>query len=100
MKYISTETEYKPVEFSSRTQFFTLDLITAIAFGKSIGALTNDADPFSYIHTWEFQFPFAIWLGIFPSLIKALHSRFFKFLQPLPTDSFGMGKMMGYVSRL
>lgn len=96
-KYLSANTVYKPVDFAPKTQFFTLDVISEIAFGKSFGNLEADEDTAEYIKTTEGLFPMLVLLGAFPWMAHVFFSRPFKGLLPTETDSVGMGKLMGFV---
>jgi hypothetical protein len=97
-KYLSTDTVYKPVDFAPKSQFFTIDVISEIAFGKSFGNLEADEDTSSYIKATEEIFPMIILLGTFPWLAQVFFSRPFKGLLPSDTDAAGMGKLMGFVN--
>lgn len=94
-KYLSTETELRLVDFAQKAQFFTLDVISDIAFGRKFGYLANDKDMFSYIKTTEDTIPVMILVGALPWLAKVLHSRLFKSLLPTDKDVYGLGKVMG-----
>ena len=96
-KYVSTNTVYKPVDFAPKSSFFTLDVISDIAFGKAFGNLEADADVSSYIKTTEETFPMIVLLGSFPWLARLFFSRPLKSLLPSDTDTVGMGKLMGLV---
>lgn len=96
-KYISTATEYKPVDFAPKAQFFTLDVISELAFGKPLGNLENDEDLSSYIKAMEATFPMLVLVGAFPWLAKLFFMRPFRSLLPSDTDAVGMGKLMGFV---
>ena len=52
-KYISDENHFRPLDFARATQLLTLDVITAIAFGKAFGYCANDKDLHDYIKTTE-----------------------------------------------
>ncbi|KAJ0383676.1 hypothetical protein COL922a_010000 [Colletotrichum nupharicola] len=43
-KYVSTATDYRPIEFSHKSQYFALDVIGQLAFGEALGFLANDED--------------------------------------------------------
>lgn len=98
-KYISTGSEYHPFEFARKAQFFTLDVITAIAFGDAFGYLTKDEDIHQYIKTTQETLPAIIMVGVFPWLNKVLQSRFMKMFLPSDKDALGLGKVMGFVLR-
>jgi hypothetical protein len=97
-KYISTATEYKPVDFAPKAQFFTLDVISELAFGKSFGNLEADEDLSSYIKTMEGTFPMLVLVGAFPWLAQLFFMRPFRSLLPSDKDTVGMGKLMGFVN--
>jgi hypothetical protein len=40
-KYLSTATEFRPVEFAHKCQYFALDVIGDISFGGAFGFLEN-----------------------------------------------------------
>jgi hypothetical protein len=96
-KYLSTNTEYKPVDFAPKTQYFTLDVISEVAFGRSFGNLEADEDTAEYIKTTEGLFPMLVLLGAFPWMAHVFFSRSFNGLLPSDTDAVGMGKLMGFV---
>lgn len=43
-KYVSTKEHFKPIDLSDKINFFTLDVISALAFGDSFGNLRDDND--------------------------------------------------------
>ena len=96
-KYISTNTEYKPVDFALKTQFFTLDVISDIAFGKAFGDLDADKDVSSLIQTSEETLPMIVLLGAFPWLANVFFAYPFKLLLPSDKDTVGLGKLIGFV---
>jgi hypothetical protein len=96
-RYVSTNTDYKPVDFAPKAQFFTLDVISDLALGKPLGNLEADEDVSSYIKATEETFPMIVLLGAFPSLAKIFFSWPFSSLLPSDTDKVGMGKLMGSV---
>jgi hypothetical protein len=65
-KYPSTETDFKPVDFAQKAQFFTPDMIGDVAFGRQFGYFTNDMDMFSNIKTTEETIPVMILVGALP----------------------------------
>lgn len=48
-KYLSTSKEYRPMDLGQKGQFFTLDVISDLAFGEPFGYLKEDDDVFDYI---------------------------------------------------
>ncbi|KAJ5000721.1 Cytochrome P450 monooxygenase lolP1 [Colletotrichum sp. SAR 10_66] len=56
-KYVSTVTDYRPIEFSHKSQYFALDVIGQLAFGEALGFLANDEDLWGYVSTNDQVFP-------------------------------------------
>ena len=96
-KYISTDTEYKPVDFALKTQFFTLDVISDIALGKAFGDLDADRDTSFLIKVYEESFPMLVLLGAFPWLANIFFAYSIKLLLPFDKDTAGLGKLIGFV---
>jgi hypothetical protein len=95
MKYLSTKAEFKLIDFAQKAQFFTLDVISDIAFGREFGYLANDKNMFSYIKTTKDTIPVMVLVGALPWLAQILHSRLFKSLLPTDKDEYRLGKVMG-----
>jgi hypothetical protein len=93
-KYLSTDTDFKPVDFAPKSQYFTLDVISEVAFGEAFGNLEADDDLSSYIKASEDVIPVLVLLGIFPWLARIVHSWPCKYLLPSEKDKDGMGKIM------
>jgi hypothetical protein len=85
-KYLSTTESYRPVDFALKTQFFTLDVISDLAFGKPFGYIDQDGDVFDYIKITSSLIPALTVLINIPSLAKVLHSRLFR--SSLPKGMF------------
>jgi cytochrome P450 len=90
-KYVSTSTEYRPMDFALKAQYFTLDVISALAFGKPFGYLTQDEDLHDYIKITTAYIPFMVALGSVPWLADLLHSRLMRGLLPKESDKLGFG---------
>ncbi|GAB1319797.1 hypothetical protein MFIFM68171_10007 [Madurella fahalii] len=48
-KYLSTEIEYRPVDFARKMQYHTIDLVSELAFGEPFGFVGADQDLWGYI---------------------------------------------------
>ncbi|KAK0649881.1 cytochrome P450 [Cercophora newfieldiana] len=94
-KYLSTERQYRPMDFALKTQFFTLDVISDLAFGKPFGYIDQDSDVFDYIKITSSLIPALTVLSNIPSLAKVLHSRLFRSSLPKATDKLGFGALIG-----
>ncbi|PKS11176.1 hypothetical protein jhhlp_002937 [Lomentospora prolificans] len=96
-KYISTDSEYKPLDFGRKAQYFTLDVISNVAFGEPFGFLESDSDVHRYIQTTEENLPAIILVSVLPWLNGALQSPLLKSLLPSEKDPIGLGKIIGCV---
>ncbi|CEI70900.1 hypothetical protein FVEN_g9720 [Fusarium venenatum] len=98
-KYLSTENEYRPMDFAEKAQFFTLDVISDLAFGQPFGYLTKDEDVFDFLKITRAFFPFTVTIGNLPWMISLLHSRLFSGLVPKDTDKVGFGAFIGVAKK-
>ncbi|TGO84587.1 hypothetical protein BPOR_0488g00060 [Botrytis porri] len=64
-KYLSTPTDFRPFDFAKKSQYFTLDAITDVAFGKLFGCIAQDDDMYDYIKTVDQLLPAAKIAGVF-----------------------------------
>ncbi|KAF7558832.1 hypothetical protein G7046_g5333 [Stylonectria norvegica] len=85
----------KVVDFGRKAQFFTLDVISDLAFGTPFGFLETDSDVYEYIKTTEENLPMVMVTTVIPWLIKMLSSPLFKRLLPSEKDMLGFGRVMG-----
>ncbi|KAI1380844.1 cytochrome P450 [Hypoxylon crocopeplum] len=95
-KYVSTDDELRPMDFAQKAQFFTLDAITKIAYGRAFGYLATDTDVYNYIETVESQLPTLVVISDIPWLCRLVYTEtVLRIIGPKPTDKKGMGRMMG-----
>jgi len=94
-KYLSSETEYRPMDLGRKSQYFTLDVIGHLAFGKAFGYLVEDRDLYDYIQISKSAVTFNSLLQHFPLVTKILHSRLLARLAPNETDKLGFGAFIG-----
>lgn len=94
-KYISTSREYRPADFAQKIQYFTLDVISDLAFGQPFGYVEEDDDVFDFIKITRSFFPVTLVIANIPSLVSLLHSRLFRGLLPKESDKFGFGAFIG-----
>jgi len=88
-------TQGKPFDFGRKAQYFTLDVISDIAFGEPFGFIETDSDVYEYIRTTEETIPMAMVTTVIPWLVTLLSSPTFKWLMPSEKDKLGFGKVMG-----
>jgi hypothetical protein len=97
-KYLTTASEYKPVDLSRLVQYFTLDTITNLAFGSEFGYLETESDIFDYIKILRNTIVFFQLCGDLPFLRRIFFSNLgLRLLAPKAGDQNGMGKLMTYV---
>ena len=95
-KYLSTETELKPLDFGRKTQFLTMDTICKIAFSTEFGFLATDSDVNRHIETSESVFILNNLCGEVPWMYSIFYSNLLLgLLGPKDTDKEGLGKLMG-----
>ncbi|KAH6838567.1 cytochrome P450 [Chaetomium sp. MPI-CAGE-AT-0009] len=93
-KYLSTETHFKPVDLARKVQYFTLDVISALAFGKELGYLAADTDLYNYIATTESTLPAMLAIGFVPWFLGVIQSPRLKFLMPDIDKIVGIGTVI------
>lgn len=94
-KYLTTGSEFKPFDFGRKAQFFTLDVITHLAYGKAFGFLTTDSDVYEYIKTVEETLPAAMMVTVLPWMNWLLQTKLVKRILPSEKDPIGFGKLLG-----
>ncbi|KAF2720369.1 cytochrome P450 [Polychaeton citri CBS 116435] len=90
------EDVHRTVDLSRVTTFFTLDVISQVAFGHAFGFLEKDEDPFGYIENLEQFLPALILFGNFTELTNIMKIPLIKPLLPKSTDKRGLGRVMGF----
>ncbi|KAF4485804.1 Cytochrome P450 monooxygenase lolP1 [Colletotrichum fructicola Nara gc5] len=90
-RYVSKD---KPFDFGLKAQYFTLDVISDIAFGKPFGDLASNSDVHEYIHTTERKMPSIVVAAVIPSLLTVLSWPGLRRLLPSENDATGLGKLI------
>lgn len=99
-RHLSTKTEFKPVDACRTLRYFTLDVITRLAYGEPFGFLDAEDDLYNYTDSVD-RFLLALALGTdLPSLRWIMYSPLMRGLLPKATDNNGVGKVIGWVCRL
>ncbi|PHH60027.1 hypothetical protein CDD81_2195 [Ophiocordyceps australis] len=57
-KYLSTATEYRPMDLALKCNYFALDVISELGFGAAFGFLAEDRDLYRYNEMTRKFFPF------------------------------------------
>lgn len=97
-RYVARPEEglFRTVDLSRVTSFFTLDVISKIAFGQTFGFLDRDEDPFGYLKNLEQFLPAIIVFGVYTELTQILKMPLMKSALPKSTDKRGLGRVMGF----
>jgi hypothetical protein len=93
-KYISTTSTFRPLDFARIAQFFTLDVISDVAFGRAFGFLTTDSDVHDYIKITEESMPIMMVISVNPWIANLMQTRLFSSLLPSEKDKLGFGKFI------
>ncbi|TKX23309.1 cytochrome P450 monooxygenase-like protein 23 [Elsinoe australis] len=96
--YISSDQVYRPVDLSKVITYFTLDVISQLAFGHEFGFMEKDEDPFGYLANLKEFLPAILVFGAYVELTKLLRLPFMKAVLPKSTDKRGLGKVMGFAA--
>jgi cytochrome P450 len=89
---------YKSVDLARISTYFTLDVISSIAFGQTFGFLDKDEDPFGYLENLAQMLPAIIVFGVYSELTRLLGISFIKAAMPKSTDKRGLGRVMGFAA--
>ena len=95
-KYISTSTDTKPFDLAEKTQFYALDVIGDISWGKPFGYLETDKDLYDYNTINMTSLPVMDLISVFPWLGRLAHSWPLRLVLPSEGDKVGFGRLMGY----
>jgi cytochrome P450 len=85
----------KLVDMARLSQYFTLDVLTRIAFGAPFGYLTRNEDVYHYIKQTTAFLSILELASNFTFINNILSSRLMRPFAPKTTDKSGMGAMLG-----
>jgi hypothetical protein len=97
-KYVSSASDFQPMDLAQKAHFFTLDTITDIATGVPIGDLEQDVDVYDYLKISADALSIRSVIASVPAVqnflqIPILAKRIF----PNADDKDGLGKVIGYI---
>lgn len=84
----------KRFDFGLKAQYFTLDVISDLAFGKPFGDLATDSDVYDYIRSTEQSMPNIVVAAVLPSLLHVLSWPLLRRLLPSEDDANGFGRLI------
>ncbi|AEO58713.1 hypothetical protein MYCTH_2306212 [Thermothelomyces thermophilus ATCC 42464] len=96
-KYLSDENGVTcPFDMAITAQYFTMDVITKLVFGKQLGFLETDSDVYNLIHSSEGPLQLQVLKSEMP-LIGRIFSQpwVLKNLGPKKTNAGGLGRILG-----
>ena len=97
-EHISVDSDIKPMDFARVAQYFTLDVISDVAFGEPIGFLVRNEDVNGYCHVVEKALPAFEWAAALPMVNQLVRlPGLNKLVMPSPEDKSGVGMIMGSV---
>ncbi|RDW87449.1 hypothetical protein BP5796_03143 [Coleophoma crateriformis] len=101
-KYISNNKgAFKPMDLARKAQFFTLDVITDVAFGQPFGDLEQDEDIHKYIQSTEEMLQVIILMGTIPAVSDIVQSELVgTLLFPSGKESTGIGRLIGIAQQI
>ncbi|EFX00479.1 benzoate 4-monooxygenase cytochrome p450 [Grosmannia clavigera kw1407] len=88
------KSRYVTVDLARKIQFFTLDVISSLAFGRSFDYLKADADTFGYIHTTESTMPILMTTALVPGLVDLMQTQWLRRIMPDIRKMVGIGTVM------
>jgi len=98
--YISTPTEYRPIEFAHKMQYFAIDVISGIGYSAPVGFIANDKDMYRYVEINDGFFPIFALLGNMPWLGLMMQRWPFNAALPKDSDAQGFGRLIKYARYL
>ncbi|KAH7627830.1 cytochrome P450 [Sordaria sp. MPI-SDFR-AT-0083] len=98
-KYISTDTELRPMELAHKAQYFTIDVMTELNSSEASGYLEQDKDVDGFIEVNDKFVPWVPTLMAYPAINTILRSWPFSALLGSDGDEVGFGRMIGVTSK-
>ena len=99
--YLSTPSAFRRMDLARIAQYFTMDVITDLAFGHAFGFTIKNEDVHDYIATVRSMLPAMNFFSVYPGLHGILRSQFMKnYVLPSESDPTGLGKVIGFVCSL
>ncbi|QUC21642.1 uncharacterized protein UV8b_05885 [Ustilaginoidea virens] len=90
----------EPLDMARKVLYFTLDVISDLAFGEPLGHLSSDSDVHRYVHDMETHLPVLIISTVASWVIPLLGLAIFRPVMPSEHDVLGVGRIMGIAKRV
>ena len=91
-EHVAKQTSF---DFAQLAGFFTLDILSKIAFGNPVGFLTQNKDVYDYHKQTAAFYPIMELSSNHPSILAFLNSPMMRGAAPKPTDKVGFGAIVG-----
>ena len=98
-KYVSSSTDFRPVEFGHKMQYFALDMISELGWGDAVGFLKSDRDLYRYVEINEKVFPVISVLLTVPWMDQYLKTWPLSLALPREGDEVGFGMLMSLAKK-
>lgn len=100
-RYLSIDGSYKVMDWAQVAQYFTMDVLSDVAFSKPFGYLKYNEDLHDYIKTVRAYIPVLELQTNIPLVNTILSSNIVrKLMAPTAKDRIGMGKIMGIAKEI
>ncbi|KAI1468859.1 pisatin demethylase [Daldinia caldariorum] len=93
-KFVSTSTEYRPMDLTAVSFFFSMDCVGDLSYGRPFGCLDDGQDVHKFIKWNENFFNTAIVISNFNWLTKIFFKPPFNKIYPSSLDVDGVGRIM------
>lgn len=94
-KYITVGSNLKPMDLARKSGYWTMDVITDIAFGNPWGCLVHDEDIDRWFESMELQLPAVVRASTIPWLVKLFSIPILgRLVMPSESDPIGAGKLL------
>jgi cytochrome P450 len=98
--YLSDRSITRPMDMGHTLQYLTMDVTSAVEFGKPFGYIDANEDSFGVIAALESMLVPCAMMAMLPPLLAVVTSPLSKPFMPKPTDKHGVGRLLGLVRDL
>jgi cytochrome P450 len=98
---VSTEDNFRPLNLAEYVGYFTEDTSSLFGYGKPFGYMDARSDMWGYLHISHDVIPSLASLTALSPLVRSIvQSPLLTPLLPKPTDSHGVGRLLGEIKKL
>jgi hypothetical protein len=100
-KYISSTSEFKPMDLARKSAYFTMDVVTEISFDHCWGCLSKDEDVDKWFESNEKFLPISIMFSTIPWLAYIFSIPLIgRMVMPSDNDKTGPGRLLGIIKEI